>query len=279
MRKQKFFLLVALLIFSQNFLFAIADWTILNYIQSDNNLYSYVLQDLAEMSTVGSGPRLNILAQIDIPNDKGTWRYKVDKGGLTLDTFLQAEMGQHVVDEMVGAMQWAASKYPAKHYMLVLSSHGYGVIDPHWGKHRGILFDDSDQSYMDNQELASALSQIKSNVLQNKKLDVLGMDACLMGMVEIAYQVKDYANLFVASQASEAAAGWYYSNFLSPVAASYCTPSQLAQNIVSAFQTYYQSRASDYTQSAVDLNNISLVKQNVDEVIFSLTIGCANRKK
>jgi len=152
MRKQTFFLLF-IATFLIRSLCATADWTILSYIQSDNNLYDYVLRDLSEMSAVGSNERLNIIAQIDIPENNGTWRYKVDKGELTLDTYLESEMGQNVTQEVVDAMHWAKNNYPAKHYMLILSGHGSGVIDPNWGRLRGILFDDSDETYMNNQTL------------------------------------------------------------------------------------------------------------------------------
>jgi hypothetical protein len=270
MRKQTFFLLF-IATFLIRSLCATADWTILSYIQSDNNLYDYVLRDLSEMSAVGSNERLNIIAQIDIPENNGTWRYKVDKGELTLDTYLESEMGQNVTQEVVDAMHWAKNNYPAKHYMLILSGHGSGVIDPNWGRLRGILFDDSDETYMNNQQLAFAMNQIKTNVLAGCKLDVLGMDSCLMAMFEVAYQIKESANVLVASQESESAHGWYYSSFLSYPAAAYCTPAQLAGYAVSTFGLFYQNRKDPYyTQSAVSLSNLDLIKNNINEVVANL---------
>ncbi len=262
--------LLSILLFSSNFLFSQADWTILSYIQADNNLYDYVMQDLTEMSVIGSGQNLNIVAQLDMPHNVGTWRYKVEKGKLTLDTYLETEMGMQVDQELIDSMRWAVTKYPAKHYMLILSSHGIGVIDPAKAINRGILFDDSQGTYLNNQQLALALNQIKTNILGGRKLDILGMDACLMAMLEVGYQVKDYANLFVASQESEHAMGWPYTTFLSPLSQKYCTPLQVATYAVTSFGQFYQSKTPYYTQSAVDLNNINLVKQNIDNVVANL---------
>ena len=49
--------------------------------------------------------------------------------------------------------------------------------------------------------LSYALSQIKD--VLGQKIDLVGMDACLMAMVEVAYEIKDYVNILVASQETE----------------------------------------------------------------------------
>ena len=255
------------LLFSQN-IFS-ANWTILSYIQADNNLYDYVLQDISEMSVVGSNENVNILAQIDTPENNGTWRYKVEKGKVELEAHLQNEMGVNPGQELQDAASWAFKTYPAENNMIVLSSHGYGIIDPQMRKMmRSVLFDDTQNSYLGNQQLATAMGGIKT--ILGKNLDILGMDACLMAMFEIGYQVKDSVNYLVASEESEAAQGWYYSGFLPSVASGYCSPITLASSIVSSYGDFYKNRNNYYTQSAVDLAKMELLKDNINKVVTAL---------
>ena len=47
----------------------------------------------------------------------------------------------------------------------------------------------------DNQELKRVLP--KAHRLLGRKVDVVGMDACLMTMLEAAYQLKDHAKVSV----------------------------------------------------------------------------------
>ena len=51
---------------------------------------------------------------------------------------------------------------------------------------------------MTNPEIQQAMAVITNDGAD--PLDVVFYDACLMGMIEIAYQIKDYADFFVSSQ-------------------------------------------------------------------------------
>ena len=59
--------------------------------------------------------------------------------------------------------------------------------------------------FLDNAELKRALAEAQA--LAGKRIDLLGMDACLMSMFEVAYQVKDQASYLVGSQEVEPMAG------------------------------------------------------------------------
>jgi len=120
--------------------------------------------------------------------------------------------------------------------------------------------------YLNNQQLAEAMRQI--NEVLGQKLDILGMDACMMQMLEVGYQVRKYADYVVASQEVELAQGWDYSAFLAMLAKNRLTPEQLAQNIVQTFGSYYGGKYSSfgYTQSAVKCDCLELLKANVDAI-------------
>ncbi len=269
-----------------------AEWTIVTYIQSDNNLFPYSKYNIEGMEEAGATSNVNILIQWDQPRNQKTWRYKIEKDRKIEIDSLTMEMGQNPQQELIDCMKWAKARYPAKHYMLVLWNHGAGIMDlksehdknktystlaTSWlqipgflrdpGVERGILYDDSDNTFLDNQALRKALSGIKSAL--GKRLDILGMDACLMGMLEVGYQVKGYVDYLVASQNVQAAMGWSYSGFLKPLIANptLFSAQALSQSIVLAYADYYQNRDSEFTQSAVDVRKLGRVNNMLRKLV------------
>jgi hypothetical protein len=72
---------------------------------------------------------------------------------------------------------------------------------------RAILLDDTSKDFLDNVELKRVLTQVKRNV--GRKIDVLGFDACLMNMIEIAYQLRNTLNVIAGSEQTEPGDGWH----------------------------------------------------------------------
>ena len=304
-----------------------ADWTMLVYVQANNNLSGFAMKNFSDMASVGSSDKFHSLVQWYQANQKGIWRYRVEKGRMTLDECHQVESDGTTSADLVDSMRWAANKYPANHYSLVLWNHGIGIIDPVWGRvqpwqvhqprlsfsqdivrdnpriqldgittfttqqnqnmeqfaltstntsnlldlvttsTRGILFNEHSRTYMDNQSLTNALKDIKQSVLKGKKLDLLGMDACLMAMVEVGYLARDYAEVMVASQEVELAQGWNYRSLMSLMSIKDAHPHHIARGIVSAYETEYRDKIPFYTQSAIDLNGMKTLTQGLDIMI------------
>ncbi len=141
--------------------------------------------------------------------------------------------------------------------------------------HRGILFNEHTRTYLNNEELLEALKQIKTKVLNNKKLDVFGMDACLMSMVEVGYLVKDYAKYMLSSQEVELAYGWNYIELFGAMKSEILSPLDLVKNSVVTYHNYYKNRIDFYTQSAVDLEQMDNIKHSINRIV----VGVNNAKK
>ncbi|MFA5075314.1 MAG: clostripain-related cysteine peptidase [Candidatus Babeliales bacterium] len=294
-------ILWSFIFYSYNFC---ADWTILVFVQAKNNLSKFAAQNLSDMASIGSNEKINILVQWYQPNQNGIWRYKINKNQINLDSHIAQNSDGSSCEDLVESMKWAVNGYPAKNYFLILWNHGVGILDPVWNSshrmhispylsvenskisidgitknaetelisHRGILFNELNRTYMNNQELANALKQIKTDVLKNKKLDILGMDACLMAMVEVGYQIRNYAKYMVASQEVELARGWDYLTLLKNLSHGSINPITLAVNIVQTYEHYYQNKIQFYTQSAIDLENIDLVKDGLNQIIKDIEV-------
>jgi len=79
---------------------------------------------------------------------------------------------------------------------------------------RSILLDDESHDFIDNLELKEIFAK------DNRKIDIIGFDACLMNMMEVAYQLKDHAEMLVGSQENEPEQGWDYKAILSYIVAN-----------------------------------------------------------
>ena len=55
---------------------------------------------------------------------------------------------------------------------------------------------------------------VSTTVLLGQKLDILGFDSCVMGMLEVGYQFWDTAKTIIASEGSVPSAGWTYAKIL-----------------------------------------------------------------
>jgi hypothetical protein len=73
---------------------------------------------------------------------------------------------------------------------------------------RNILSDDMTRNSVDMVELGKALRE--SGFYGSIKIEVLGFDACLMNMLEVAYEMSSYAKFIVGSEELEPGKGWPY---------------------------------------------------------------------
>jgi hypothetical protein len=98
-------------------------------------------------------------------------------------------------------------------------------------------------------------------------LDLLGMDACLMSNLEVAYQARSYVKYIVASEENEPNDGWPYDRVLRTLAEQPDTPTaELAARIVHQYVASYVERnhPGDVTQAALDLAQVDLLTEQLD---------------
>ncbi|MEP7339071.1 MAG: clostripain-related cysteine peptidase [Acidobacteriota bacterium] len=110
------------------------------------------------------------------------------------------------------------------------------------------------QDVLTNTELRLALEE----ALRGKpggKLDILGMDACLMGMAETAYEVRKSVEYFIASEDAVPRASWPYHRFLERLAAHpQMSPKEFALIVIREYLIHYRDNAKGVTLSACHLN-------------------------
>ncbi|MEK7812948.1 MAG: S8 family serine peptidase, partial [Candidatus Desantisbacteria bacterium] len=200
---------------AHNALKQVKPWTFMVYLDGDNDLEDAAIDDFLEMAKVGSTDKINIVVQFDrIPgynSDHGDWTgtkmFYITKdmtpipGSATMDIG-EANMGNP--QTLIDFVKWVKLGYPAEHYALVLWNHGGGWRNKQKGvSTKDICIDDTDGDVLYMKEVSSALASVSP-------IDLIGFDACLMAMIEVAYQIKDFGDVMVGSEGNEPNDGWPY---------------------------------------------------------------------
>lgn len=178
---------------------------------------------------------------------------------IVAQTEASADMG--VADTFSTFINFAADRYPAKHYALICWDHGGG---PLWGYGSDELFN------YDSLLLDEIKEGMEKTPFAKKKLDWVGFDACLMGSVESAALWENYAGYLVASEEIEAGDGWDYS-FLKNVNGQASTE-EIISSIVKTYGDYYEANKSqfsnpDATLSAMDLSATGDLIEGLDKLL------------
>ncbi len=233
----------------------VKEWTFAVFLNADNNLDEFGVEDQEEMSRVGSNENLNIVTLIDRECGPAQINY-IEKGKIKkIKDMGELDMGDY--KELVKFCKFIKENYPAKHYMIGIWNHGSGwKAKTDKNVVRGVSYDDSSNNHITTNELTTA-TKLCSEAL-GQKIDVINMDCCLMGMVEVAYAIKDNCNYFVGSEEVEAGKGTPYDDVLKGLKPG-MAPKDFANHWVNAYAKSYQGGSQgrdDSTQSAIDLSKV-----------------------
>lgn len=246
-----------------------AAMTVLVYIDADNNLDSYGLENLNQMETVNLwASDVNVIVLIDRAaysdwSDTRLYKVEYDLGGLDNSAIVSTRLSSGPLgisatgsteldmgdpETLRNFVTWAKAAYPSKEYALVLWDHGSGWRSQKLqaGASRALASDDTSDSIMYTAQLGEALD--------DGGLDVIAFDLCYGGMLEVAYELRAKAGWMVGSEETIPGAGYPYDAWLTAFAAA---PSKdadtLCSTLVQAYGEYYNSTSPGVTLAAYDL--------------------------
>ncbi|HOK80226.1 MAG TPA: clostripain-related cysteine peptidase [bacterium] len=293
-----------------------AKWTVMIYLDGDNNLEKYAINDFLEMSSVGSTSEVNFVVQFDriagydtrYGNWTNTQRFRVTKDmEPTIDNAISdwgdgyggRETNSGDPEVLVSFIKWAKQNYPAEHYVLILWDHGdgwktlnevaknieQGLRQPGISRaekislektlkelkrkiharryQKSMCFDYTSSDELTLKEIRQALSS------ENCDVDIIGFDACLMGMVEIAYELRSYAKYMVASEDSIVVTGYPYDVISQDIVNNFAiTPEEFARHIVQHYADFYGHYSTE-TLSAINLSLMSQLYEAINSICAS----------
>jgi len=266
---------LVLLILSVLFLpAAAAQWTVGVYMCADNGMSDQADIDIAEMQQVGSTEEVNVVVQVDrAARDPrpGCYRYFIKKDGAdTIADLGEVDMADPTT--LAGFADFLRRHYPATNYVLILWDHGDGWYS---GYRASAIFRDESNAHMmgvAGGEFAQAMAGVKQSL--GKRARILAFDACLMGMVEVAAEVRDDCDYVLASEALVPWNGLPYDKFLDRLTSRPTrTPAELLPDVCRDYVEQYPNE--QVTLSALDMRGldraIGLMKTTLSD-----SIGASN---
>ncbi|PKK85484.1 MAG: hypothetical protein CVT48_05255 [Thermoplasmata archaeon HGW-Thermoplasmata-1] len=189
------------------------------YLCGDNNLEGACIDIMNELEQAGSTDDVEIVVQLDRISDwdssNGDWtdtrRYHITRdtdSDRTIRSTLISQLGELNMGAeatLTNFVEWSIDNYPAEKYMLILYDHGGG-----W---EGICYDSdpTPNDRLDLIELRSSMQDIRAHMGRN--MDVVLMDACLMGMTEVAYALRGTADYLISSEETSVTGDCQYADF------------------------------------------------------------------
>jgi len=254
-------------------------WTFIIYMAADNDLEASAIADFNELEAADlGGAPVTVLVLLDRNpghdmtngnwSDTRAFEVKADsKGlsstiistrldcpelGLTRDTETELNMANPLV--LSNFINFAKRAYPAQKYALFIWGHGTGWRGGSQNNSipmpiKAVAIDDTQGQYMSLPSFGKAIA--------GKGMSVIGFDTCYAAILEVAYQIRNDAELFVGSQGEILSTGWdYYTLFNDFLRKPNLTTADLGNSIQYQFSTQYAG-ISNATISQINLSQVN----------------------
>jgi hypothetical protein len=281
-------------------------WTILVYLDADNNLEGAGVKDIEEMrlATAKAGSTQKVYVLFDRIAGYSTSTVDTGTNGVSITnpnggdgTNLLLVQGG-TVSEVVGTsvsdfgcssnecnmgdgdvlkkfLEWGMqqSATDRTNYVFVdIWDHGAGWGGASYGG-KAIAWDDTDGHD------ALTLTEIRDAVIaanavdSNKSVTIVGYDACYMGTLANAFNLKDQAMIMIGSEETEPGDGWDYENWLPTGSMS---PADLASQVVTTYAAFYSGKNSKVTLSAINLTSLDTFSSAINSFVQGLVATDSN---
>ncbi|MCX8173684.1 MAG: M14 family zinc carboxypeptidase [Thermoplasmata archaeon] len=190
------------------------NWTLVVFLDGDNNLASYGRDDVNEMETVGSQDWMNIVVLFDGASNGDSCLYYVvqdsNTGTITSPTIPLSqvnsswgnELNMGAVSTVVDFAKFVFTNFPAKYTLFDFWDHG--------GSWTGQCWDDTNGDNQEMSEFRQELDMLRNLTGRKVLWDIWTGDECLMASEAVTYQAKAFTNYTINSEDSIAGDGWPY---------------------------------------------------------------------
>jgi photosystem II stability/assembly factor-like uncharacterized protein len=258
-------------------------WTVMIYLNGDNNLDGWTAQLFNKLEkAVAMNSSLVVTVLWDRSSNGDTVLYRVlpdaNLNALAnysegVNKWLMGELDMGNPDTLVNFVNTARMQYPSDHYLLAIVDHGGGwSVDllPSQAQTRwavggsGFSWDETNEyHYLSTSDMKNVFTR---TLAAGGPIDVVFYDACLMAMLEEAYQIRGGARYLVASE-NETWASFPYDEYLAGLSAA-AAPWDVATRIV---DKYHASLAGyPRTMSVLDIDQIGQVTMALDTLSQAL---------
>jgi hypothetical protein len=211
--------------------------TIIVYMAANNDLSGDALVDLEEMQRGYTETGANLVVLADVAGE-APYLLRIDEtGGQKIKTY--PEFNSADAAKMKSMLSEIIQMYPADHYGLILWSHGTSWLPA--GLQLKSFGEDGGRQ-MDIIDLTAALPL---------RFDFILFDACLMGAVEVAYELKDKTDALIASSTETIYKGFPYDLIIPELLASEVNLTRVAQK----YFDYYNGQQGAYRSATISVTD------------------------
>lgn len=235
------------------------NWVIMMYLVGDNNLSAAQGQVLQNIRQAGASADVSIALLIDQNTASDTRLYYLNGTTLVQQTW----PSESSMDDPATIVQYVTkvkNDVPSDHYALFISSNkGSG-----W---QGLCWDDHGRGQMITMpEFIDALNEITDN--GTDKLDVVGIETCMTGNMEVAYQIHSCVNYFVAYPECSMLGDWPYVQAFNDLKDNPAmTPREFMIAMVNYFVPHdYPQYRMKTTMAATNLSYLPSITTAIDEL-------------
>jgi len=251
-------------------------WMVMVYLAADNNLDTdgFADQDMNEMEAAPNSPDVMTLVLSDRrgPNNTRLYRIQQDANPAQINSPIIYDPGE-LDTGLPSTLGWFTNYCQtdpglprAEHYLLVIWNHGSGW-DTYYDRSFNIRAIGED--YTSNSVMR--IVDIPPVLTQPYPIDILATDACLMGMLEVAYEWRACGDYFIGSEEETPGDGFNYTSVLSLINSDtglQMTPGELANSITNAVYTDWSN--SYLRLAAIDLRRLEPVASALDALSVRL---------
>lgn len=221
--------------------FQVKDKTVLVYMVGNNNLSSDAENNINGIKSgyIPSDDNLLVYYHTQSQNPVLLKIYKDENGAVAEDTVYRFPVrNSSTAESLKSAMQVTGTMFPAQEYGLFLWSHGTGWLPQ--GHYNTKSFGSESGKEIEIQDLVNAFPY---------KLSFVVFDACLMGSVEVAYQMKDSVDYVIASPTEILSTGFPYSSIMKHI---FKTPMDL-EAVAAEYYDYYNFQGGQMRSATISL--------------------------
>ena len=270
-------------------------WTVLVYMAADTSasFYQDAMADVGEMVEAKFPEDVKVIVHTDAPSPWKGRCWSVDgKGGITPRVKANgSEACGH--ERVLDFVKESVEESDSDHYMLVLWGHGEGIdwkqkvtgpsvptaTPAALGADSAVnkRFALGSQNAVEVGDLGKALTNLELKNSRGEKLNpdqvVMGFDACLMGMVEVDYEIKKHVQWAFATSDEIPVAGWPYRNILNSLGKNpKIKPQNFAEKLVEICSTWYSENSPETKIGFATCNLLDgdLVRDNMEKLTSEL---------
>jgi hypothetical protein len=246
--------------------------TIIVYMAADNNLYKNAQADIQEMLECEIPEDCNLVVYVDAPlwvDIETPQLFKIQSGKLIpikqYDSHNSAskEILKQVINDVM-------NDFRATTYDLILWSHGTGWLPSNVFNNLTKSFGKEDDFEIEITDLANTLPG---------GFECIIFDACLMGCIEVYYQLRNKADIIIASPTETLVAGFPYDEIIPLLFAASPDYTEIAHK----YMTYYKNQTGvlqSATISVIDTKHLkSLANLLYRMVVAGNSVSIHDRSK